>query len=199
MKMDMNTLIQSLDLEFGIEHCTENLVKWAVLDENKSIIYEDFNQKKTALMLKGSDEISQIATVVFVTDTIIAKLKNTKNCLIFTHHNFNYYENEKGLQAINISQLKELLQNQNSLYVAHAPLDTHLQYGTSITLAKWLDIDIESKFYDYFGAPTGVFGHIKRTRIDDFTNRVQRVIQRPYVTIEKYGSPTESMGENSQL
>lgn len=182
--MNLNKLINILDDEFSVIKTNENLVEWAVTKENKSIINPDFLDKKTGLMLKSSDEINTIYTVVFITDTIIAKLtKENQNILLFTHHNFDYYEDKRGLQPISLNNLKKLKENKISIFVAHASLDTHKIYGTSKSLAQLLNIQIDELFFDYFGAPTALIGHINKIDFDSFALHVKEKLEWPYLTL----------------
>jgi putative NIF3 family GTP cyclohydrolase 1 type 2 len=171
-----------LDREFGISTHQENLVDWAVTDANRSWINEAFISRKTALMLNGSPEIERVYTSVFVTDSIVEQLNSTEKCLLVTHHNFDYHEDGRGLQAISPANLENTVSRGNSIYVAHAPLDTHKRYGTSVALAALTGVHVEQLFYDYFGSPTAVMGTTQRTTFEDFCRLIQIKLQRPCLT-----------------
>jgi putative NIF3 family GTP cyclohydrolase 1 type 2 len=184
--MDILELAGKLDSEFDIPNHQEDLVAWAVTDENKSFINPGFLDKKTALFTKNSDKIGKVFTVVFITDEIVNKISKEKNCLIITHHHFNYFEDERGLMAIHPTAFLKLQENDNSIYVAHAPLDTHKKYGTSISLANLCHISVEKLFFDYFGAPTALIGKIEKTTFENFSSIVQDKLERPTLTKIKY-------------
>ena len=184
--MKLEALKTLLDKEFNIENNKENLVDFAFTDENKKFINSDFKAHKTGLLNLNSTKIQKVYTVVFITDNVINKIKNEKNCLILTHHHFDYYEDERGLQPIRPEIFEILKKTENSIYVAHAPLDTHKVYGTSVSLAELCNIKIEKLFFDYFGAPTALIGHIKKTNFLQFAKTVRYSIKRPQLTLHKH-------------
>lgn len=184
--MKVKEIMKILDKEFFETRIKENLINWAVTEDNKDYIYQPFLNDQTGLMLKASDTIDEVFTCVFVTDEIIEKVCSHKNSLLFTHHNFDYYEDERGLCAIRVSQIEKLIENGISLYVAHAGLDTHDIYGTSLSLAELLNIKVEKYFYDYFGSPTALIGVIEGYSFDDYSEFVKEQLERPFLTIEKY-------------
>jgi putative NIF3 family GTP cyclohydrolase 1 type 2 len=181
--MDLLSLTRRLDTALGLPAHPENLIKWAVTESNHKFIYQDFLDRKTGLMLKASTEVQRVYSSVFVSNTIIEKLSSTRDCLLFTHHNFNYYEDSRGLTAIDTEALQRLLKTGNSIYVAHAPLDTHRELGTSVTLSKLVDVPIDGLFYDYFGSPTGSYGTIDKIPPKRFAEAVQRKLMRPTITL----------------
>jgi len=191
--MNILTLVEKLDVEFGIAHHDENLVEWAVTNENKIYIYPPFLKRQTGLFVKNSNMVEKIYTVVFITEEIIQKVSTQKNSLIITHHHFNYYEDSRGVQAIDADALGKLKESNSSIYVAHAPLDTHSIYGTSVSLAKLCEIRVEELFYDYFGEPTAVIGSIEKTSFEDFSNHLMKKIKRPYLTLFKYHNNVEKV------
>ncbi|WP_028973915.1 Nif3-like dinuclear metal center hexameric protein [Spirochaeta cellobiosiphila] len=180
--MKIEQIVQKLDTEFDIQNHSEDLVEWAVTNENKEYINPDFLDKKTALFSRNSESIDKVYTVVFITEEIVNAISKESNCLIITHHHFDYFEDERGLQAISSDYLERLRQSNNSIYVAHAPLDTHKKYGTSISLANLCKIEAVEYFYDYFGAPTALIGTIKKQSFDHFSSLVQSKIERPFLT-----------------
>jgi putative NIF3 family GTP cyclohydrolase 1 type 2 len=191
--MDVTELAKRLDQEFKIKQNAENLVEWAVTDENRSFINPDFTERKTGLMVKNAGQIEKVFTVVFITDVIMNKMRNYTNSLILTHHNFNYYEDERGLRSIRPSVFTMLAENKNSIYVAHAPLDTHPIYGTSKCLAELCGVAIDEYFFDYFGAPTALIGHVGRETFESFSERIKGKIQRPYLTLAKNADYVEKI------
>jgi putative NIF3 family GTP cyclohydrolase 1 type 2 len=191
--MDLMLLTQKLDSEFNFVRNGENLVEFAVTENNRQYIHPDFLKRRTGLVVSGSKEIQNVYTTVFVSDGVVEKICREGNCLLFTHHHFNYYEDERGLQAIS-SQIMDRLSRANvSVYVAHAPLDTHPQYGTSLALAQVIGISADSYFYDYFGSPVALIGHIEKVSFDDFARRVQKELKRPHLTLQQHSPYVEKL------
>lgn len=177
--MNLLQLTARLDQVFGIPSHPENLVEWAVTDDNREFVSQDFLDKKTALMIEASSQVDRVYTSVFVTDTIVQKLTSEQNGLLFTHHHFDYHEDHRGLQPVSPEVMATLLKSNNSLYVAHAPLDTHTEYGTSMALARLANVTVEKSFYHYYGAPTAVVGQVPRTDSRVFTAFIQKQLERP--------------------
>jgi putative NIF3 family GTP cyclohydrolase 1 type 2 len=193
--MKLNEIVKKLDEEFSVQKTGEDLVEWAVNEKSISLISPYFLEKKTGLMLKGSETIEKVYTSVFVTDQIVYKLsKQDSPCLIFTHHNFDYHEDARGLQDIPVNNLQILREMGHSLFVAHASLDTHKEFGTSVSLAELVGIEIDELFYEYYGAPVALVGHIKRETFDNYTDLVKSRLQRPYLTQIKNQDYVENVG-----
>jgi len=181
--MKLHDLAACLDQEFRIFGHPENLTDFAVVDNNRASVNPSFLKRRTALMLEGNEEIQDVICVVFVTDVIVEQLASRRNCLLFTHHHFDYHEDERGLQPIRAGQLNKLLEGGHSLYVAHAPLDTHPIYGTSRVLAGLVGVHPEEEFFEYFGSSVGVMGRIVPVDLEEYAERVRMALERPCITM----------------
>lgn len=184
--MNLKKITEILDKEFFETKVKEDLVSWAVTKDNQNYINKPFLNQETGLMLHSGEVINEVFTCVFVTGEIIDKVCINKNSLLVTHHNFNYYEDERGLCPIRFEQLERLKNSGISLYVAHAGLDTHKIYGTSKVLAETLNIEIEGYFFDYFGDSVALVGMIEKDNYDNYIEFVKRKLDRNLLTIEKY-------------
>ncbi len=191
--MDLSALTLKLDHEFRIAENAEDLVEWAVTDLNRPHVGPAFLEGRTGLMLQGDDTVQKAYTAVFVSDTVVEKILRQRNCLLFTHHHFNYYEDEKGFQPISPETMEALRRAGHSIYVAHAPLDTHARHGTSIALERLTDIAVEYLFYDYLGAPTALVGRVGKTGFQDFASIVCRKLQRPRLTLQQHRPAVEKV------
>ncbi|MCK5115068.1 MAG: Nif3-like dinuclear metal center hexameric protein [Candidatus Aegiribacteria sp.] len=191
--MNLSSLTTALDSEFKIAENKENLVEWAVTEETEDFINPEFLKHHSGLMLQASDSIDRVFTSVFISDCVVEKMMHESNSFLFTHHQFNYYEDERGLQAISPDTFDKLLDNGISIYVAHAPLDTHPQYGTSISLAKFTGVSIENMFYDYFGAPTALIGHILKSEFADYSAKIMNDLNRPCLTLQQHSPYVEKI------
>ncbi len=192
--MNTEILTELLDKEFNVRNNSENLLDFAVTSENKKFINKDFLERKSGLMIKGNDDIKKVYSVVFVTKEVLNKICIENSCLIFTHHNFDYYEDERGLQPLGEKQIRKIIESENSVYVVHAGLDTHLQYGTSISLAKLCGIKAGKLFFDYFGAPVALIGTIDPVNFEDFSELVRKKLQRPNLTLVKHNEKVNKIG-----
>ncbi|MHC4374172.1 MAG: Nif3-like dinuclear metal center hexameric protein [Planctomycetota bacterium] len=192
--MKFATLTEMLDHEFSVVKTNEGLVAWSVTEENKPYLNPAFLNRQSGLFLKSAETIEKVCTTVFITDCIAEKIIRQKsNSLIFTHHHFDYHEDHRGLEPISAFNLKRLKNANASIFVAHASLDTHDRYGTSISLAKLLHIEVDELFFDYFGAPTALVGHITKTPFSAFAETVKQKLGRPVLTLEKNHETVEKI------
>ncbi len=185
-RMRRSDLVTRLDGEFKIVGHPENLLEWALNDQNRKAFNPDFLEHRTACVLEGTEEVEQVITVVFVTDSIIEQLAAYPASLVFTHHHFDCHEDERGIEPLRCEQLEELRRQGHSLYVAHAPLDTHSVYGTSRVLARLLNVPHDSGFFEYAGTDVGVIGRIEPVAFAAFAERARLVLERPVVATVQY-------------
>jgi putative NIF3 family GTP cyclohydrolase 1 type 2 len=191
--MKTDDLVSHLDKAFGIAASSEDLLQFAVVDDNRHLLHPAFLEGTTGLVLKSSPTVERVFTAVFISAGVTAKILKYPDSLIFTHHHFDYFEDERGLKPIPPGVLERLRDAGISVYVAHAPLDTHPVYGTSLALAELCGVRPEERFYDYFGAPVALFGRIERTGFDSFAESVRRRLERPYVTLHKHRPDVERL------
>jgi putative NIF3 family GTP cyclohydrolase 1 type 2 len=175
-----------LDSEFKVAENKEDLTAFALTPDNRPFVCEEFVSHQTGLLTRNAEEVDVVLTTVFITEEIVRQASQYHNALIFTHHHFDYFESERGLQPISREYLEELRAHRISIYVAHAPLDTHRTFGTSQCLATVCGVTIDKYFFDYFGAPTAVIGSIEKTTYVDFVRHVQSRLERPFLTQEKH-------------
>jgi putative NIF3 family GTP cyclohydrolase 1 type 2 len=176
-------IVAELDREFDALAGREDLVQWAVTEENCRWINPTFLKQKTGLVIVGVEKIHTVRTAVFVGDRIVQKLSHEPPCLLLAHHHFNWFEDERGLQPVSAGQIQTLSKQGHSVYVSHAPLDTHPVYGTSVALAAEIGITPSERFYEYFGVPTGVIGEVAEQDVQTFAEHVRKCLLRPRVDV----------------
>jgi putative NIF3 family GTP cyclohydrolase 1 type 2 len=191
--MKTTELVSWLDEVFGIAANAEDLQEFAVTDDNRSLMEREFLEGRTGLLLKSSELAQRVYTTVFISARAVEKLLEQPDSLVFTHHHFDYHEDERGLEPIAPSVLESFRDKRVSIYVAHAPLDTHSIYGTSPALAELCGIQQEEKFYDYFGAPAALFGRINKTDFESFAEFVRTQLERPSLTLHRYHEHVERL------
>jgi len=191
--MKTDDLVSRLDEAFGIAACEEDLQEFAVVGDNRHLLNPEFLEGKTGLMLRSSQTVERVFTAVFISAGVVGKILEYPNSLIFTHHHFDYFEDERGLKSIPPGVLESLRDKGVSIYVAHAPLDGHHVYGTSLALAHLCGIEPEERFYDYFGAPVALFGRIERTDFESFAESVRTRLERPILTLQKHRPHVERL------
>ena len=182
----LKSVVGELDREFDALAGREDLVQWAVTEDNCRWINPTFLKQKTGLFIVGVEKIRGVRTSVFVSDRVVQKLSNEPPCLLLTHHHFNYFEDERGLQPISAEQIQTLAKQGHSVYVSHAPLDTHPEYGTSIVLAAAIGVRSTERFYEYFGVPTALAGEVDEQDFHDFAEHVKKSLSRPKIDMVQH-------------
>lgn len=182
----MKAIVAELDREFDALAGREDLVQWAVTEENCRWINPTFLKQKTGLVIVGLEKIQTVRTAVFVSDRVVQKLSHESPSLLLTHHHFNWFEDERGLQPVSAEQIQSLAKHGHSVYVSHAPLDTHPVYGTSVALAAEVGVAPLERFYEYFGVPTGVIGEVVEQDVQNFAEHVRKCLSRPRVDVMQH-------------
>src|SRR3990172_3454138 len=119
--MKTDDLVSRLDEVFGIASSAEDLLEFAVVDDNRPLLNPAFLEGKTGLVLKSSDTVERVFTAVFISAGVVGMILEYPNSLVFTHHHFDYFEDERGLKPISAGVLESLRDKGLSVYVAHAP------------------------------------------------------------------------------
>jgi putative NIF3 family GTP cyclohydrolase 1 type 2 len=96
--MKTDDLVSRLDDAFGIATSKEDLQQYAVVDDNRHLLNPDFLEGKTGLVLKSSNTVHRVFTAVFISAGVVEKILEHPNSLIFTHHHFDCFEDERGLK-----------------------------------------------------------------------------------------------------
>lgn len=95
--MNIKDLVKKLDDEFFKTKILEDNTVWSITEKTKRYINDDFINKSTGLMLNSSSIVEKVFTTVFVTNEIVDKICESKNSLLFTHHNFDYFGSPTAL------------------------------------------------------------------------------------------------------
>jgi putative NIF3 family GTP cyclohydrolase 1 type 2 len=160
--MDSREVYKRLEIDFELDKCYDD---WSDMDFN-GFISDNFKKRYMGLLLDNSNEIKQVFSAVFPSDSILNKILelNSRNNLLFTHHPMVWdLTQERVFQDINASLLPKLKAMEISIYTLHVPLDKNGEYSTTVNLARKLEIDIEGEFYIYRGVKVGIYGRTKTT------------------------------------
>jgi putative NIF3 family GTP cyclohydrolase 1 type 2 len=153
-------------------------------------ISDNFKKRYMGLLLDNSNEIKQVFSAVFPSDSILNKILelNSRNNLLFTHHPMVWdLTQERVFQDINASLLPKLKAMEISIYTLHVPLDKNGEYSTTVNLARKLEIDIEGEFYIYRGVKVGIYGRTKTTTPVELNLKLTNAVGHN-TKLWKYGS-----------
>ncbi|MDP4145480.1 MAG: Nif3-like dinuclear metal center hexameric protein [Bacillota bacterium] len=182
--MNAYELYNLLEKDFELNTCTDS---WNM--KFSEYITDDFKNKSMGLVLDNTSTVNKVYTAVFPTYEILDKILSSgeKDILLFTHHP-KVWDITKIPAFIDISEdyLKELKNNQISMYTLHTPLDKCGPFSTSVNLAKQLDIKIEEQFCKDGGVDIGVIGTTNLTRVDQLHMKVRDTLGHQ-VRLFRYG------------
>ncbi len=156
-----------------------------------------FLQRFNGLAIDNTPEVSQVFTLVFPSDEVLAEVEHRANgdpALIFTHHPMDFETSGRGLLPVGESWLRRLRDVKIGLYAAHAPLDCHETVSTSRSLAHAVKVPAEHTFAGYFGGHAGVYGRIDPIPIDEFVARVKTACGVEHVTLKTHSGTVERVG-----
>jgi putative NIF3 family GTP cyclohydrolase 1 type 2 len=187
LKMRAKILYESLDKGFEIVKYQD---EWGNFLEDNEFINPDFKERYIGVMLDNSDEIKKVYTSTFPDTVILDKIlnRNETDILLFSHHAMGYDPTLKGFPFYNIpvDYLKELKKRRISFYVLHIPLDKNGIYSTSMSLARVLQLPVESEFCEYLGCKVGVICKTNFTKIADFALHVKKIVGHE-IKVRQYG------------
>lgn len=187
LKMKARELYERLDKDFEIDKYKD---EWGIGLEDNEFINPVFKERYIGVMLDNSDEIKKVYTSTFPDNIIIEEIlnRNETDVLLFSHHAMGYDPTLEGFPFYNmpVENLKELKARHISFYVLHIPLDKNGDYSTSMSLARVLQLPVESEFCEYLGCKVGVICRADFTKITDFALHVKKTVGHD-VKVRQYG------------
>src|SRR5262245_51260418 len=142
MGASRDKIVGELDAYFGVERVTDD--DWTAIFE---VVYETphwrgyvepaWAKRFNGLMLKGADEVTRVATCVFPSDAIIARL--APGTLLFTEHPIDDAPGDV-FAPLSKASFERCKREGISIYTVHAPLDQHVDVGPSFLIARHLEL-----------------------------------------------------------
>lgn len=164
--------------------------EWGNFLKDNEFINPDFKEGYIGIMLDNSEEINKVYTSTFPDTIILDELlhRGETDILLFSHHAMGYDPNHEGLPFYNIpvEYLKELKARRISFYVLHIPLDKNGDYSTSMSLARVLQLPVESEFCEYLGCKVGIICKTSFTKVTDFALYVRKIVGHE-IRVRQYG------------
>jgi len=186
--MKAKILYENINKDFEIEKYKD---EWGNFLKDNEFINPDFKERYIGVMLDNSEEINKVYTSTFPDTIILDELlhRGEKDILLFSHHAMGYDANLEGFPFYNIpvEYLKELKARRISFYVLHIPLDKNGDYSTSMSLARVLQLPVESEFCEYLGSKVGVICKTEFTSVKDFALHVKKTVGHD-VKVRQYGN-----------
>ena len=104
------------------------------------------------LVVRGAEEVEQVATCVFPSDRIVAGLKPAT--FLFTEHPVDFAD-EPGFLPLSLETYEAMRENGISFYNVHAPLDMHPEVSPSRLCAQGVGLE---RLEEYFPICEGISG-----------------------------------------
>ncbi len=169
--MDLNSLTQKLNLEFGIENIPSDEPFSRILPkiydaahiEFRRYIFPQFLQNFHGLMLRNNDEVSKVYLAVFLSEEILDKIfqQNISDALVFLHHPMDMESSGRGFLPIEERYFLELQRRKISVYCLHTPLDIHKTISTSHSIAKVLKLQNQQEYNECSIGYAGIYGNLE--------------------------------------
>lgn len=142
--MNKEIIINALNSEFDIYRRVDLWGRFThLIAPIETDLTSSFKKYFSGLMFDFTDEIDEIITTVFVSESLLKYLieNGKKNVLVFTHHPF--WQNQYDYSWISLypNYLNALKENKISIYSCHMPLDLHPRFSNDYYLSRQL-IDV---------------------------------------------------------
>lgn len=180
--MRLNDLLAQLETSLNVAAYRE---VWPTLATLDSDLYAqaspELRERGSGLLLRGSDEVSEVYTAVFPTAGVLNGViaRALPGSLLISHYP-QPYDGRAGFQALPAESVATFQERGLSLYVLHAPLAYGERLSTWRALARRLGVAIEGQLATEV-ATVGCYG---RPHVDDairnafdFASLVYRVEQ----------------------
>ncbi|MHC4751299.1 MAG: Nif3-like dinuclear metal center hexameric protein [Planctomycetota bacterium] len=184
--MKAQELYDRIGRDFEIDRYKDD---WDFVEFNE-FVNPDFKDRYIGVMLNNAEEIKKVYTSTIPDTIVLDKIlgQNETDILLFSHHAMGYDPTLEGFPFYNIpvNYLKQLKKRRISFYVLHIPLDTNGPYSTSVSLAKALQLPVDSEFCEYLGCKVGVICETDFVKVRDFELHVRNVIGHD-IKVKQYG------------
>lgn len=143
---------------------------------NKKLNTELFRSTDPSLNgIQVGDLNRDIGKIALMVDASLEGFKHAEKegvDLIICHHGL-FWGKPLAIKGAHFKRVKFLIDKNMALYAAHLPLDSHMEVGNNIGIAKQLSLDNCEQFGMYKGNYIGVKGTLKQPQsLDDIKKRL---------------------------
>lgn len=175
--MRTSVITELLDREFRIEETADpDMTRHALTEHVRALVLPAFHERKTGLMFDFAHSVSMTYCVTFTTSETLTEILKTADgpSLIFTHHPFDYHEDQRGLTSTDDRLILELKKRRISMYAIHAPLDVGRNICVSKSLAERIELRDFTPFFPTCGGHLGVFGTMETDSLEVMASAIGR-------------------------
>jgi len=113
------------------------------------------------LQVEGKSEVMRIVTGVTACQQLIDVAIEKQADAILVHHGYFWKGENEAITGIKKQRIASLLKHDISLLAYHLPLDSHVQWGNNLQLAKILDFEITGPIDPSDERVPGFMGRLK--------------------------------------
>ncbi len=134
------------------------------------------DESRNGLQVEGAEEVNKVCFAVDGCLEAFQRAAEGGAQMIIVHHGI-FWEEFTPLKGMQRQRVKQLLDNDLSLYAAHLPLDLHPKVGNNVQLVKLLGLKLRGPFGDYHGLSIGVEAELKKEMgLEEFAKRSEEVL-----------------------
>jgi putative NIF3 family GTP cyclohydrolase 1 type 2 len=172
----------------------ENDARWYGDEEPywRDFVEAAWIERRNGLMVRGADDVEQVATCVFPSVHIIDGLK--PQTLLFAEHPLDF-EDEPGFLPLPRETFEAMKERGINFYHVHGPLDQHPEVSPSRLIAEGLDLEESEEYFPIVGGIPGgaaVIGESGLT-LDQLAARLGELLGRE-VPVQVLSHPREEAG-----
>jgi dinuclear metal center YbgI/SA1388 family protein len=152
-------------------------------------LYDDYCPN--GLQIEGREHLKKIVFALSATKESVQYATSKNACALIVHHGvFWKFHGTKTITGPFYHRVAPLIKNDTNLIAYHFPLDSHLEFGNAVTIAKHLQlVDIEP-FGEYKKCFTGVKGNFKEPILPrDLKTLLQNFLNHQVI----YSTPDEDI------
>lgn len=191
--MKLAKLVADLDAYFRVPD-VEGDARWYGDEEPywREFVEAGWIERRNGLMVRGADDVEQVATCVFPSVRIVDGLK--PRSLLFAEHPVDL-EDEPGFLPLPRETFEAMKERGISFYHVHGPLDQHPEVSPSRLIAEGLALDDTEEYFPIVGGIPGgaaVTGESALT-LDELAARLGELLG-PEVPVQVLSRPHEEAG-----
>jgi putative NIF3 family GTP cyclohydrolase 1 type 2 len=189
----LTDLVADLDAYFRVPDVQDD-ARWYGDEEPywRDYVEADWIERRNGLMVRGDDEVEQVATCVFPSVRIVDGLK--PRTLLFAEHPVDL-EDEPGFLPLPRESFEAMKDRGISFYHVHGPLDQHPEVSPSRLIAEGLAVDDVEEYFPIVGGLPGGAAVIGETglTLDALAARLGELLG-PEVPVQVLSRPRKEAG-----
>ena len=198
-RMSLDELVGGMDSFFSVRDLAKDPSFGHVLPRTyeaagvdwRTLFEPDFATRFNGLMVRGAPGVSAIFCAAFPSEDVLTDFcrQGREGDLLFLHHPLDMLcgdprgEWGRGFVPIHAGLLDAVKGRGLSLYVCHAPLDTHPRISTSRAMADALGGSVAATFFPYGLGDAGLVCDVAPLGTKALVERARDIFEVPYADV----------------